>query len=99
MGDGAGSLRSFQRCGVRRNIGFPHARGRAAASLYRAVSHGRPGLWLVRTPVFDARSKARLDAAPAGVGWGMNPEGLARRRLQAGRLVESVPGRAIDVPR
>jgi LysR family transcriptional regulator (chromosome initiation inhibitor) len=42
-------------------------------------------------------TRASLDAAVAGVGWGMNPECLAREHIAAGRLVELVPGLAIDV--
>ena len=38
-----------------------------------------------------------VDAALAGVGWGMNPECLVRDHLEAGRLVELVPGVVIDV--
>ncbi len=40
---------------------------------------------------------AFLDAALAGVAWCMNPELLARPHLDAGRLVELVPGTGIDV--
>jgi LysR family transcriptional regulator (chromosome initiation inhibitor) len=43
-------------------------------------------------------SQAFIDAALAGLGWGMNPQALARPHLAARRLVELVPGRAIDVP-
>jgi LysR family transcriptional regulator (chromosome initiation inhibitor) len=43
-------------------------------------------------------SQAFIDAALAGLGWGMNPESLARPHLAARRLVELVPGRVIDVP-
>lgn len=43
-------------------------------------------------------SQAFIDAALASLGWGMNPESLARPHLAARRLVELVPGRAIDVP-
>jgi len=39
-----------------------------------------------------------VDAALAGVGWGMNPLALVEAHLQAGRLVELVPGRPLDVP-
>ena len=39
-----------------------------------------------------------VDAAIAGVGWGMTPEPLVREHLRAGRLVELVPGLVIDVP-
>ena len=43
-------------------------------------------------------SQAFVDAALAGLGWGMNPQSLARPHLAAQRLVELLPGRAIDVP-
>ncbi len=43
-------------------------------------------------------SQAFVDAALAGLGWGMNPQALARPHLAARRLVELVPERAIDVP-
>ncbi|HET9552850.1 MAG TPA: LysR family transcriptional regulator ArgP [Anaeromyxobacteraceae bacterium] len=47
--------------------------------------------------VFPA-THAFLDAALAGLAWGMNLEPMARPHLEAGRLVELVPGTAIDVP-
>ena len=43
-------------------------------------------------------TRGAVDASLAGVGWGMNPECLVREHLRAGRLVELVPGLAIDVP-
>ena len=42
-------------------------------------------------------TRASMDAALAGVGWGMNPECLAREHIAAGRLAELVPGLVIDV--
>lgn len=39
-----------------------------------------------------------VDAAIAGVGWGMTPEPLVREQVRAGRLVELMPGLVIDVP-
>jgi LysR family transcriptional regulator, chromosome initiation inhibitor len=39
-----------------------------------------------------------VDAALAGLGWGMNPLRLAEPHLAARRLVELVPGHPIDVP-
>ena len=39
-----------------------------------------------------------VDAAIAGVGWGMTPEPLVREHVRAGRLVELMPGLVIDVP-
>lgn len=38
-----------------------------------------------------------VDGALAGLGWGMNPEPLVDRHLQAGRLVPLIPDRALDV--
>lgn len=39
-----------------------------------------------------------VDAALAGLGWGMNPAPLVADHMGAGRLVELVPGTALDVP-
>ncbi|MCE6950835.1 LysR family transcriptional regulator ArgP [Cereibacter sphaeroides] len=39
-----------------------------------------------------------LDASLAGIGWALNPLPLAAGHLAAGRLVELVPGRFLDVP-
>lgn len=41
---------------------------------------------------------AFVDAALAGVGWGMNPWSLVRAQLKAGTLVELVPDTPVDVP-
>jgi len=38
-----------------------------------------------------------VDAALLGLGWGMNPEGLVRDHVAAGRLVALVPDRPLDV--
>lgn len=43
-------------------------------------------------------SHAFIDAALAGVGWGMNPLPLAAPHLVSGRLVELLPGRGLEVP-
>jgi LysR family transcriptional regulator (chromosome initiation inhibitor) len=43
-------------------------------------------------------TQAFVDAALAGVGWGMNPLSLVRSQLQAGDLVELVPDTPVDVP-
>ncbi len=83
-----------------------------AAALARAPSlvfDGKDGLqtqWVRRVlrcelalPAHRVPStRAFVDAALAGVGWGMNPEGLVRKHLQAGRLVELVADQAVDVP-
>lgn len=42
-------------------------------------------------------SQGFVDAALAGMGWGMNPEPLVRDHLAAGRLVELVSDQPIDV--
>jgi LysR family transcriptional regulator, chromosome initiation inhibitor len=42
-------------------------------------------------------TQGSVDAALAGVGWSMHPRGLVGAHLEAGRLVELVPGLAIDV--
>jgi len=42
--------------------------------------------------------QAFVDAVLGGLGWGMNPLPLVQSHLQAGRLVELVPGRVMDVP-
>ena len=45
-----------------------------------------------------ASSHGFVDAALAGLGWGMNPAPLVAGHLAAGRLVELVPGRVLEVP-
>jgi LysR family transcriptional regulator, chromosome initiation inhibitor len=50
-----------------------------------------PVNWLPSTQAF-------LDAAIAGIGWGMNPTLLADEHLKAGNLVELVPGKTLSVP-
>jgi LysR family transcriptional regulator (chromosome initiation inhibitor) len=50
-----------------------------------------PAHWFPATQAF-------LDAALAGIGWGMNPEVLVREHLESGALVELVPGRTLTVP-
>ncbi len=41
---------------------------------------------------------AFVDASVGGIGWGMNPEYLARPHLQNGTLVELIPGKLLDIP-
>ena len=43
-------------------------------------------------------SQAFVDAALAGLGWGLNPEPLVREHLAAGRLRELVAGSELPVP-
>lgn len=50
-----------------------------------------PAHWLPSTQAF-------IDAALAGIGWGMNPASLVEAHLHAGRLVELVPGKDLTVP-
>jgi LysR family transcriptional regulator (chromosome initiation inhibitor) len=44
-----------------------------------------------------ASAQGFVDAALAGLGWGMNPAALVAGHLAAGRLVELVPGAVLDV--
>lgn len=50
-----------------------------------------PTHWLPSTQSF-------VDASLAGMGWGLNPELLVKDHLKAGRLVEILPARPLDVP-
>ena len=50
-----------------------------------------PTHWIPATQGF-------VDAALAGIGWGMNPLALIETHLAEGRLVDLSPGRWIDVP-
>jgi LysR family transcriptional regulator, chromosome initiation inhibitor len=47
--------------------------------------------WLPSTQAFT-------DASVASVGWGMNPAAMVQSHLQAGTLVELIPGRVLTVP-
>lgn len=47
---------------------------------------------------FLPSTQAFIDAAEAGLGWGMNPEVLVRPLIADGRLAELVPGHPFDVP-
>ena len=65
---------------------------RLALSDHESVPEPTPPThWLPSTHAF-------VDGALAGMGWGMNPEPLVADHLAAGRLVELVPGRPLDVP-
>jgi LysR family transcriptional regulator, chromosome initiation inhibitor len=55
------------------------------------ISAAPPTHWL-------PSSQAFVDAALAGIGWGMNPEALVDGHLRAGRLVALRPDRPLDVP-
>jgi LysR family transcriptional regulator, chromosome initiation inhibitor len=50
-----------------------------------------PAHWLPSTQAF-------IDAAVAGIGWGMNPRSLVTANLRDGSLVELVPGKILTVP-
>lgn len=50
-----------------------------------------PSHWLPSTHAF-------LDGCLAGMGWCMNPVSLAEEHVAAGRLVDLLPGRTLDVP-
>lgn len=54
----------------------------------RTVSH--PSHWLPSTQAF-------VDAAVAGIGWGMNPEYLVADHIRSGRLVEMSPHTPVDI--
>jgi LysR family transcriptional regulator (chromosome initiation inhibitor) len=55
------------------------------------VELAAPTHWVPSTQGF-------VDLALAGLGWGMNPLSLVEAHLAAGRLVELLPGRRLDVP-
>jgi len=50
-----------------------------------------PTHWLPATQAF-------IDAAVAGIAWGMNPRSIVESHLRDGSLVELVPGRQLSVP-
>lgn len=50
-----------------------------------------PAHWLPSTHSF-------VDAAVMGMAWGMNPVHLVKEHLAAGRLVELIPGKTLDIP-
>ena len=50
-----------------------------------------PAYWLPSTRSF-------IEASLAGIGWGMNPELLAKEHLSTGRLVELIPNTPLDTP-
>lgn len=82
----------------------------AALAAAPAITYNRKdqlqALWIrrvcrrdVRTPTHWLPStQAFVDASLHGIGWGMNPLALVQPHLDAGRLVELVPGRRVDVP-
>ncbi|OLP61669.1 transcriptional regulator ArgP [Xaviernesmea oryzae] len=60
-----------------------------AKALGREIAH--PTHWLPSSQSF-------VDGALLGLGWGMNPAPLVKAHLEAGRLVELMPGICIDTP-
>jgi LysR family transcriptional regulator (chromosome initiation inhibitor) len=56
------------------------------------------GLRLSPPSHFLPSTQSFLDAARAGLGWGMNPELLAQRALRRRRLVTLLPDAPLDVP-
>lgn len=60
------------------------------------AAHFGPGLALPGHRL--ASSQGFVDAAIAGLGWGMNPAPLVAAALADGRLVELLPDRPLDVP-
>lgn len=58
-------------------------------TLGRSIAY--PTHWLPSTQSF-------IDACLLGLGWGMNPSLLVKNHLATRRLVELVPGAALDVP-
>ena len=64
------------------------------------------GLWVRRvcrrevdTPThWLASTQSFIDGTVAGIGWGMNPLSLVRAQIEAGLLVELVPGKRLPVP-
>jgi len=79
---------------------------RHAPALTFSNQDGLQAAWLVRTcgerfpfPTHRmASSQAFVDAAVAGLGWGMNPEPLIGQHLASGALQEIAPGTSLDVP-
>ena len=70
-----------------------NAKDRLQADWVRGVVGRRlpyPSHWI-------ASSHGFVDAALAGMGWGMNPEALIRTALADGRLVPLLPDRPLDV--
>lgn len=49
-------------------------------------------------PHYLPASQAFVDAALLGLGWGMNPEPLARQHLESGRLIALDPALPLDTP-
>ncbi|MEZ0497055.1 LysR family transcriptional regulator ArgP [Sphingomonas sp. IW22] len=64
--------------------------GRWAKAIFGADLNA-PTHWIPSTQGF-------LDLACAGLGWGLQPKALARPHIDAGTLVELVPGDTMDVP-
>ncbi|MFV3131360.1 LysR family transcriptional regulator ArgP [Niveispirillum sp. KHB5.9] len=65
---------------------------------WRAQALGPAGAALSPPTHWLPSSQAFIDAALAGIGWGMNPVLLAAPHLAAGRLVPLLPDTELDVP-
>jgi LysR family transcriptional regulator (chromosome initiation inhibitor) len=61
----------------------------------RQVLGGGPGELRAH---FVPSPTAYIEASLLGLGWGLNPEALTQAHLEAGRLVELVPRKWLDVP-
>ena len=86
--------------------GFDEAAARRAPCLIFNRKDRLQTIWLkealgteIRPPLhWLPSSQAFVDAALAGLGWGMNPEMLVREDLREGRLVALTPSLPLDVP-
>ncbi|MFY1709061.1 LysR family transcriptional regulator ArgP [Tritonibacter scottomollicae] len=83
----------------------PEAAGRAPCMIFNTkdrlqhrwlATHVTPDV--VPPAHYLSSTQAFLDAATAGLGWGMNPVQLARPYLERGDLVELVPGSTLGTP-
>jgi len=89
---------------------MPHGTTKAALALAPALTFSDKdrlqGAWLAGQfggrfafPTHRlASSQGFVDAAVAGLGWGMNPEPLVAGHLAQGRLVQLIPDTPLDVP-
>lgn len=66
-------------------------------SLQRAWMEAWTGSRISPPSHYLPSSRGFVDAAVAGLGWGMNPEELARGAIEDGRLRSIVPGAYLDV--
>ncbi|TMV07852.1 LysR family transcriptional regulator ArgP [Ruegeria sediminis] len=66
--------------------------------LQRAWLAANTGTRIVPPTHYLPSSHAFVDAACAGLGWGMNPESLVQRPLRDGKLQVLIPDTPLDVP-